>query len=181
MAQVKQREIYIPHLGKKTPKHRPEYGKVIMGKLQDVYIFLLVCFRQSPADHSAMIPFKRSKTYLSNMADKIIGMREEKLLFDFKIHIKDDFLPCHKFIVALHSPYMKAMLTSDMAEVAKQEIRLDHIDMDIVKIILAYMYAEDFSVHKDQVMDVITAADYLHMKELKEMCLAEVSATLEAE
>ena len=126
-----------------------------------------------------MIPFTRSKTYLSNMADKIIGIREEKLLFDFKIHIKDDFLHCHKFIVALHSPYMKAMLTSDMAEVAKQETRLDHIDVDIVKIILAYMYTEDFSVHKDQLMDVITAADYLHMKELKEMCLEEVPAILE--
>ena len=135
--------------------------------------------RQSPADRSGTIPFPRSKTSLSNMADKIIGMREKKLLFDFKIHIKDDFLPCHKFIVALHSPYMKAMLTSDMAEVAKQETRLDHIDMDIVKIILAYMYTEDFSVHKDQLMDVITAADYLHMKELKEMCLKEVPAILE--
>ena len=126
-----------------------------------------------------MIQFPRSKTYLSNMADKIMGMREERLLFDFKIHIKDDFLPCHKFIVALHSPYVKAMLTSDMAEVAKQETRLDHIDMDIVKIILAYMYTEDFSVHKDQLMDVITAADYLHMKELTEMCLEEVPSILE--
>ena len=151
-----------------------------MGQLQGLHISALVYFRQPPADRSGMIPFPRSKTSLSNMADKIIGMREEKLLFDFKIHIKDDFLPCHKFIVALHSPYMKAMLTSDMTEVAKQETRLDHIDMDIVKIILAYMYTEDFSVHKDlQLMDVITAADYLHMKELKEMCLKEVPAILE--
>ena len=150
-----------------------------MGQLQGLYTFVLVCFRPSPADRSGIIPFPRSKTSLSNMADKIMGMREEKLLFDFKIHIKDDFIPCHKFIVALHSPYMKAMLTSDMTEVAKQETRLDHIDMDIVKIILAYMYTEDFSVHKDQLMDVITAADYLHMKELKEMCLKEVPAILE--
>ena len=152
-----------------------------MSQLQGLYISVLVYFRQSPADHSGMIPFPRSKTSLSNVADKIIRMREEKLLFDFKIHIKDDFLPCHKFIIALHSPYMKAMLTSDMTEVAKQEIRLDHIDMDIVKIILAYMYTEDFSVHKDQLMDVIIAADYLQMNELKEMCLEEVPAILEVD
>ena len=73
------------------------------------------------------------------------------------------------------------VLTSDMTEVTKQEIRIDHIDMDIVKIILAYMYTEDFSVHKDQLMDVIIAADYLHMNELKEMCLEEVPAILEVD
>ena len=45
--------------------------------------------------------------------------------------------------MAVHSPMLRAMLTSDMAEVAKQEIRLDHISKDIIQIILDYMYCED--------------------------------------
>ena len=155
----------------------PIHFVMVMGQLQDIQF--CPCVFQATTSRSFRHDTIPKEQDLSNMADKIIGMREEKLLFDFKIHIKDDFIPCHKFIIALHSPYMKAMLTSDMAEVAKQETRLDHIDMDIVKIILAYMYTEDFSVHKDQLMDVITAADYLHMKELKEMCLKEVPAILE--
>ena len=37
--------------------------------------------------------------------------------------------------MALHSPMLRAMFTSDMQEVAKQEIRLDDICKDIIQII----------------------------------------------
>ena len=98
---------------------------------------------------------------------------------DFKIHVKDDEFPCAKFIMAAHSPMLRAMLTSNMAEVAKQEIRLDHIHKDIIQIILGYMYCKDVSFHKDQLMDLIAAADYLQMMELKQMGLDEVPDILE--
>ena len=98
---------------------------------------------------------------------------------DFKIHVKDDEFPCARFVMAAHSPMLRAMLTSDMAEVAKQEIRLDHIHKDIIQIILDYMYCEDVSFHKDQLMDLIAAADYLQMTELKQMGLDEVPDILE--
>ena len=106
-------------------------------------------------------------------------LRNKKALIDFKIHVKDDEFPCAKFVMAAHSPMLRAMLTSDMAEVAKQEIRLDHISKDIVQILLDYMYCEDVSFHKDQLMALIAAADYLQMAELKEMCLDEVPDILE--
>ena len=106
-------------------------------------------------------------------------LRNEKALMDFKIHVKDDEFPCAKFVMAAHSPMLRAVLTSDMAEVAKQEIRLDHISKDIVQIILDYMYCENVSFHKDQLMDLIAAADYLQMTELKEMYLDEVPDILE--
>ena len=64
-------------------------------------------------------------------------------------------------------------------EVAKQEIRPDHISKDIVQIILDYMYCEDVSFHKDHLMALIEAADYFQMAELKEMFLDEVPDILE--
>ena len=106
-------------------------------------------------------------------------LRDDKTLQDFKIHVKNDEFPCAKFIMAAHSPMLRAMLASDMAEVAKQEIRLDHICKEIVQIILDYMYCENVSFHKDQLMDLIAAADYLQMAELKEWCLDEVPDVLE--
>ena len=81
--------------------------------------------------------------------------------------------------MAAHSPMLRAMLTYDMAEVPNQEIRLDYISKDIVQIVLDYMYYENVSFHKDRLMDLIAAADYLQMAELKERCLDEVPDILE--
>ena len=126
-----------------------------------------------------MLSLSRTETYCTKLADEITKLRGEKALMDFKIHVKDDEFPCAKFVMAAHSPMLRAMLMSDMAEVAKHEIRLDHINKDIIQIILAYMYSEDITFHKDQLMDLISAADYLQMAKLKEMCLSEVPDILD--
>ena len=126
-----------------------------------------------------MLSLYRTEKYCTRFADEVMKLRGEKALMDFKIHSKDDEFPCSKFVMAAHGPMLRAMLTSDMAEVAKQEIRLDHINKGIIQIILDCMYCEDMSLHKDQLMDLLAATDYLQMIELKKMCLNEVPAILE--
>ena len=126
-----------------------------------------------------MLSLSRTERYCTKLADEIMSLRSEKCLVDFKIHVKDDEFSCAEFIMAAHSPMLRAMLTSNMAEVAKQEIRLDHIHKDIIQIILDYMYCEDVSFHEDHLMDLIAAADYLQMTELKQMGLDEVPAILD--
>ena len=126
-----------------------------------------------------MLSLSRTVKYCTKLADEVMKLRGEKVLMDFKIHVKDDEFPCAKFVMAAHSPMLRAMLTSDMAEVAKQEIRLDHIRKDIIQIILDYMYCEDVNFHKDNLMELIAAADYLQMTDLKELCLGEVPCILE--
>ena len=126
-----------------------------------------------------MLSLSRTEKYCTKLADDVMKLRSEKALMDFRIHSKDDEFPCTKFVMAAHSPMLRAMLTSDMTEVAKQEIRLDHISKDVIQIILDYMYCEDVSFHKDQLMDLLAASDYLQMSELKEICLDEVPGILE--
>ena len=127
-----------------------------------------------------MLSFSRTAKYCTKLADEVMNRRGEKALMDFKILVKDGEFPCAKFIMAAHSPMLRAMLSSNMAEVAKQEIRLNHIRKDIIQIILDYMYCEDMSFHKDDLVELIAAADYLQMTDLKEMCLGEVPCILES-
>ena len=125
-----------------------------------------------------LISFPRTDKYTATMFEQLADIRRDMDFVDFKISIQDDFLPCHRLVLALHSPYMKTMLTSGMTEANRHELHLDHISMNVMKIILDYMYDGEFSFHQDQMMDIIAASDYLQMTELKEMCLAEVPAIL---
>ena len=100
--------------------------------------------------------------------------RRKEAFMDFKIRIGDDFVSCNKLVLANRSPYMKAMLASGMTEVNNQEVRMDKIRIDVMNIILDYMYCCDVSFHKDQLIDIAVAGDYLHMTELDEFCIAEI-------
>ena len=128
---------------------------------------------------SEYISFTRPEQFTLTIAEQLLCIRENKHFVDFKILIQDDMLPCHSLVLALHSPYMKAMLLSGMTETSKREVRLDHISLDIINIILDYMYSGKLTFHKKQLMSIISATDYLQMKELKEMCVAEVPSVLE--
>ena len=110
------------------------------------------------------------------MAKELMEMKEEHFLSDFQINIDDKPIPCHKLMLAAHSPVVKGMLRSNMSEVAKQAVTLNHIKPDIMKILLDYMYCGEVTFHIDQLEGVIEACNYLQMTELQKMCITEIPA-----
>ena len=125
-----------------------------------------------------VIQFSRTDSYSSYMAEELMALKKENLLMNFTIIIKEESLPCHKLVLAIHSPYMKAMLTSDMQETAKQVVTLDHLNLEAMKVVLSYMYSGKVSMPSSHLMDVIQTCDYLQMSELKEQCLDRVPSVL---
>ena len=132
-------------------------------------------FRMAPG----RISHPRTEKYSAFVAAKLEQLRNENILTDFKIHLKDSEITCHKLTLAVHSPVLLAAMTTNMAEAAKQEIKLDHISKDTMVIILDYMYYGDLNLDPDQLLKLIDAAEYLQMDELKSICVAEVPGTLE--
>ena len=128
--------------------------------------------------HSDVITLPVTKQQTSMMVEHIRLARREETFMDFKIRIKNDSLSCNKLILAAHSPIMKAMLKSGMTEVQNQELKLETISVNIMNIILDYMYCCEVRINKDQLMALTAATDYLQMTGLKEFCLAEIKATL---
>ena len=65
-----------------------------------------------------------------------------------------------------------------MSEVAKQSMNLNHMNIEIFKIMYDFMYYEHISFDVDQLMDLLKASDYLQIKQLKEMCVDEIPTIL---
>ena len=126
-----------------------------------------------------IISFIRTEKYSNQVVDELKCMFEENVLTDFSIHIKDRSIRCHKVVLAIHSPVLKAMLTTDMIEASKQAVRLDHINYNIMALIVEYMYCGTVSFHKDQLQDMVSACNYLQMTQLQEMNIAEIPETMD--
>ena len=120
----------------------------------------------------------RTEKYSAFVAGKFKQLRDENIFTDFKIQLKDSEIACHRLTLAVHSPVLLAAMTSNMVEAANQEIKLEHISRDTMEIILDYMYYGDLNVYSDQLLDLVDAAEYLQMDELKSICVADVPGTL---
>ena len=125
------------------------------------------------------ISHPRTGKYSTFVVGKLKQLRDENILTDFKIQLKETVMVCHKLTLAVHSPVFQVMLTSNMEEVTKQEVKLDHISKDTMAIILDFMYYGDLNLDSSQLLDLVNAAEYLQMDELKSICVAEVPAILE--
>ena len=72
-----------------------------------------------------------TKTFLFNM-EKLLTTGDYA---DVEIHCKDGkVVKCHKNLLAARSPVLKTMLDSDFKEGNTGEIKLDYMEMDIVKV-----------------------------------------------
>ena len=120
----------------------------------------------------------RTEKYSAFVAGKLRQLRDENIFTDFKIQLKDSEIACHRLTLAVHSPVLLAAMASNMVEAANQEIKLEHISKDTMEIILDYMYYGDLNLYSDQLLELVDAAEYLQMDELKSICVAEVPGTL---
>ena len=128
-----------------------------------------------------VISFTPTEKYSSRLFDGLKNLRTTCSYADFKVSVDDETsIPCHRFMLALHSPVLSAMLSSDMAEASKQTIELDHISPEILNIILDYMYSGHISFDENQLMEMMYACDYLQLEELRDMCEEEVLKIVDA-
>ena len=125
-----------------------------------------------------MISLSRTMKYSSTLAEELASMREEKLLMDFTIQLQEESVPCHKLILAINSPVLKSMLICGMAEAAQEAVTLENISVETMNIILDYMYCGNVTLNRNQLMDIISACDYLQITELKEMCVSEAPSVI---
>ena len=140
--------------------------------------FVLLCFQLTMDDAEDNISVSRSDAYSSCLATELTLLREEEELTDFTITSGSRSFRCHRLMLAASSPVLKAMLRSQMSETIKEAMTLDEISGDVIQIILNYMYTGQINIPVSHLFDVLEAANFLQMLELKKICMKEASMRL---
>ena len=132
-----------------------------------------------------MVTLAKTGACQALISKELRAIKEEEALTDFTIKIGLDRFPCQKLVLALHSPVLKDLVMVPMAEASQQECELNYklnenykINKDTMKSLLDFMYYDQVSVHKDQLVELVKVSDYLQMPLLKEMCLSEIQALI---
>ena len=112
---------------------------------------------------------------LRNKAKKLLHHANEKrksgLFNDFSIQVGNEEIPCNKMVLSCYSTYFEAMFRTDMQERYKNTVELKEFEAKFIKMLIDHMYGEDIPINKDNVLQILKAADYLQMQDAKNFCV----------
>ena len=121
----------------------------------------------------------RTAAFSSMLGQELEILRKDNNFTDFTLKSQDKVIECHRVIIAAISPVLKAMLKSQMKETTEKQIELNNISPQALDILVQYIYTGETRIPKGTLMDVIEAADFLQMDELKQMCLEQASPVIQ--
>ena len=131
------------------------------------------------ADRDDDIIISRTTMYSSKLGQELTTLRNNDDLTDFSLKTRGKVVKCHGVVIAASSPVFKAMLKSKMKEATEKQVMLDNISPEALDIIVEYIYTGETRIPTEVLKDVVEAADYLQMDELKKMCIDQASPVIQ--
>ena len=123
-----------------------------------------------------LIPY--TPTFSSQLGKELMSLRNDDEFIDFTVISGRKKFPCHRLMLAANSPVLKAMLKSKMSETTKKELALNNISPEVLKVLLQYMYTGEGAIPEELLKDLIEAADFLQLHQLKKFCIEQVPSVL---
>ena len=97
-------------------------------------------------------------------------LRHEGKLCDVSLLVGDEEFRVHRAVLAGGSPYFSAMFTGSMEESRLSRVSLHHVSAGAVRVLLDYLYTSRVLVTRDNVQDLLPAADQWQLEWVCTVC-----------
>ena len=106
------------------------------------------------------------------LLSKCAQFRDEGQFIDVRLKVREDIFPAHRIVLAANSDYFHAMFTDGMKESNQEVIELkeESISPDALKIVMDSIYTGDLRVNKENMFEVLAAADHLQVTTVVQQC-----------
>ncbi|XP_031558061.1 kelch-like protein 20 [Actinia tenebrosa] len=108
-------------------------------------------------------------SFCTRVLQRMNTFRHQGLLCDVTITAEQTDFAAHKGILAASSDYFQALFTTAMIEKDSEKIYLE-VSSSIVNDLLTFLYTGKTDINEANVIELLVAADYLVIHELKEQC-----------
>ena len=105
--------------------------------------------------------------------------RKDKFLTDVILTSEDVSLPCHKLILSLYSPYFRTMFqSSGFMESGQSHISMNHVNKDLLVIIVKFIYTGEIIITKDTAVDILEVVNLLQIEDQGQCLKKEITKVL---
>lgn len=104
-------------------------------------------------------------------------MFRDGTLADFEIIVNGMSIRAHKYVLA-RSPVFLAMIQNEMVEGKSQKVNIDHIAFGVMQEMISFMYTSKVQDLETMAGDLLIAADYYDLPDLKDICQKWLEANI---
>jgi len=115
------------------------------------------------------------------ITDDLKNAFQEKNSFDVTVNCGDVSFKCSKFMLTARSRVFKAMFQHDSMENQTNVVNIEDIEPKVLEEMLLYIHTGDSPNIKDLAKELLAAADYYQLDELKNSCQSFLSDTLDTD
>ena len=108
--------------------------------------------------------------YSKEILKRLNKLRENQVMCDVIIKIDNQEFPAHRNILSASSDYFLAMFNGNMKESTEQSIYLNGIGAETMRAILNFIYTGEIYLNKNNVENVLQAANLLLVQTVKDAC-----------
>lgn len=110
-------------------------------------------------------------THALHALDELNNMRLNGVLVDIELHGADGGrLSAHRALLAASTPYFRAMFGGRLRESQQQEVVINDVKSDTLRILVDYIYTGVACVNEDNVEAVLAAASLLQLEHVAAIC-----------
>ena len=96
--------------------------------------------------------------------------RDEGFFNDVYIKVGNECFPANRMVLSCFSRVFERMFKVEMKERYEQTVEVKQVDEKSMKILIDYIYTGHIDIDNENVMDLLSAADYLELEEVKKFC-----------
>ena len=97
---------------------------------------------------------------------------------DVILDVEGRKFPAHRCVLASNSRFFYSMFTSSMKEASDKSLKLHSLSPETMGLIVEYFYTSKIDINEINVLDILSASDYLLLASLRKECLSFVHGIL---
>ena len=104
--------------------------------------------------------------------------RNEGSFNDVTITAGNESIPANRLILSCYSVYFEKMFKSNMRERYENVIKIEAIEGQSLKTLVDYIYSGSIDINNENVMSLLSGADYLQLDDVKQFCFDILQTTI---
>ena len=121
----------------------------------------------------------------SNEAFRLLQYANENRLLGFfndvTIKVQNKIFPANRMILSCYSKFFEKTFQVEMKEKYESSVTMHNISMKSMQTIIDFIYTGKIVIDNGNVMDLLSAADYLFVDEVKQYCFEFLASVLNTE
>jgi len=105
--------------------------------------------------------------------------RNENFFNDVLIVTDSESIPSNRMVLSCYSPVFERMFKTEMKEKYELSIEVKGVNGKALSTLIDYIYTQNITLNKNNVLNLLSVADYLQMDEVKKYCFEFLMANLE--